>query len=233
MQVIVPCCADLSLAEHLHWTVVIFERHQTSAQHLDLLLSLKSTIDERYFHQCMKELDKDYRDKLILAGQCPVQSNGYDCGVHVLANAVYHMAGIEAPLAHDYALWRRICRNIYFRRPVNPYLQLLEYAMEEETATPTGEKIALSAIMSQDVSIGHRMARSVRTGNNQGDYFNSEPGKRTKYDQHLEWPIINKFPKADITYQPTIAESKLCITTYCVLPDYWKFHVLRLNLSKR
>ena len=186
-------------AEHSHWTVVIFERHQTFAQHLDLLLSLKSTIDERLFNQYMKELDKDYKDKVIFAAQYPVQSNRYNCGVHVLANAVYHMARIETPVAHDYAIWRRICRAICFRGPGNPYLQLLEYAMEEETATPRGEKIALSAIMSQDLSIGHEMARSIHTGNNQGDYFYSEPGKRTKYDQHLEWPIINKFPKADIT----------------------------------
>ena len=98
-----------------HWTVVIFERHRTFAQHLDSFPSLKSTIDERYFQQCMKELDKDYedKDKDIFAGRCPVQSNEYDCGVHVLANALYDMAGIEVPLAHDCPLWRRICRAIH------------------------------------------------------------------------------------------------------------------------
>ena len=41
-----------------------------------------------------------------------MQSNGYDCGVQVLANALYHMGGIEAPLAHDCGLWSRICRAI-------------------------------------------------------------------------------------------------------------------------
>ena len=55
-------------------------------------------------HQCMKELDKNYKDKVILPVQCPMQSNEYNCGVHVLTNALYHMIGIEAPLAHDYAL---------------------------------------------------------------------------------------------------------------------------------
>ena len=43
------------------------------------------------------------------ARECPIQSNGYDCGVHVLANALYQVTGTEAPLAHDCALWRRIC----------------------------------------------------------------------------------------------------------------------------
>ena len=95
-----------------HWTVVIFERHRTSARHLDSFPSLKSTIDERHFHQCMKQLDKDYKDKVILPVQCPVQPNGYNCGVHVLANALYDMAKIEAPIAHNCELWRRISRAI-------------------------------------------------------------------------------------------------------------------------
>lgn len=97
-----------------HWTVVIFERHRTSARHLDSFPSLKSTIDERHFHQCMTQLDEDDRDKVILPAQCPVQQNGYDCGVHVLANALYYMAKIEALIAHDCGLWRRISRAIIF-----------------------------------------------------------------------------------------------------------------------
>ena len=52
----------------------------------------------------MKELEKNYKDKVILPVQCPVQSNKYKCGVHVLANALYHITEIEAPLAHDCAL---------------------------------------------------------------------------------------------------------------------------------
>ena len=93
-----------------HWTVVIFERHSDSAQHLDSLPSVKSTVDEKYFHQCMKDLDEGYKDKTIVPTQRPTQSNAYDCGVHVLANSLYHMAGIlELPPAHDCALWRRIC----------------------------------------------------------------------------------------------------------------------------
>ena len=96
-----------------HWTVVTFRRERNSARHLDSFPSLKSTLDDHYFHQCMKELDKEYEDKDILVGQCPVQANEYDCGVQVLANALYVMGGrMEAPLAHDCGLWRRICRAI-------------------------------------------------------------------------------------------------------------------------
>ena len=98
-----------------HWTVVIFERHRTDAQHLNLFPSLKSTIDERHFHQCIKTFDEDCNDKVILPGRCPVQANGYGSGVHVLTNALYYIVGIEASLAHDCALWRRICRAILSR----------------------------------------------------------------------------------------------------------------------
>ena len=91
---------------------MIFERYQNSAWHLNSCPSLKSTIDESHFHQYMVALDKDYKDKIIVSNQCPVQANGYDCGVHVIVNALYYIARIEAPLAHDCALWRRICRAI-------------------------------------------------------------------------------------------------------------------------
>ena len=78
------------------------------AEHLDSYPSLGSTVDVAYFHKCMKDLDKDYIDKVISRGECPVQSNGYDCGGQVLANALYYMGDMKLPLAHDCGLWRRL-----------------------------------------------------------------------------------------------------------------------------
>ena len=67
--------------------------------------------DNRFtFRSC-----KNYKDKVVLPVQCPIQSKEYKCGVHVLATALYQMTGIEAPLAHDCELWRRICRAILSR----------------------------------------------------------------------------------------------------------------------
>ena len=68
-----------------------------------------------------------------------------------------------------------------------PYLQLLEYAMGEETATLEGEKIPVSAIKSEDVSIDHRPVRQVFNGTNQSEAFSSSFQQRdsTDYNNYL------------------------------------------------
>ena len=55
--------------------------------------------------------------------------------------------------------------------------------------------------------------------------------KRESYEDHLNWPMINRFPKANIVYQPTILEILKFSPRYCVLPDYYKFRVLVSGLA--
>ena len=165
--VIVP----LHHAQQLHWTLVVFKRHETSAQHLDSYPSVKSTIDETLFHQCMKELDKDYQDVTFVADQCPKQSNEYDCGVHVIANALYHMAGIEAPLTHDCVLWRRICRAILSRSVDEVSEDNEPLDMSAYSAEPIWEKVGKGAVLGSPrtrhrlVEQGFRALRSERNRN--------------------------------------------------------------------
>ena len=42
---------------------------------------------------------------------------------------------------------------------------------------------------------------------------------------------VNKFPNNDVIYEPSKGEAA-ALPDFCVLPDYWKYHVLRLNLKK-
>ena len=55
----------------------------------------------------------------------------------------------------------------------------------------------------------------------------------TGYDQRNKWPIINRFPGYDITHEATAEELGLYCKESCILPDYWKFQALRLQLARR
>ena len=105
--------------------------------------------------------------------------------------------------------------------------------MEEETATPKGDNITVSHIKPEDVSIAHRVRRPIFSGENRGGPFTSTVHLRTGYEDRPEWPIINDFPDEDVAYQPDDTEVETYCAAYCVLPDFWKFHVLRLGIAKR
>ena len=150
--------APVHHSEQSHWTVIIFNRHQPSAQHLDSFPNLKSTIDERHFHQCMKNLDKDYKEKAIHARECPIQSNGYDCGVHVLANALYQVTESEAPPAHDCALWRRICIAILSGR--------VDQVPEEDSKPLDTSSYSANLIWKKPASLGTGHHEAVEKGFN-------------------------------------------------------------------
>ena len=105
--------------------------------------------------------------------------------------------------------------------------------MEEETATPKGDNIPVSHIKPEDVSIAHRVRRPIFRDENRGEPFISTVTLRTRYEDRPEWPIINDFPDEDVAYQPEDTEVETYCAAYCVLPDFWKFHVLRLGMAKR
>ena len=59
---------------------------------------------------------------------------------------------------------------------------------------------------------------------------------RTNYAEKPEWPIINRFSAhiaVDITNNVTKEEFLLCYGTFTVLPDFWKFHAMKLRVENR
>ena len=96
------------------------------------------------------------------------------------------------------------------------------------TATPQGDRIPLSDIQQQHVSITYRPIRPVYKEDlkNVGSPFKGTIAKRGSYQDHLNWPLINRFPKPNVIYQPTIVEILNFYPRYCVLPDYYKFWIL-------
>ena len=101
-----------------------------------------------------------------------------------------------------------------------------------------GAKITLSQIALIHVSIEHRdpdsgIQREVFNGQNKGSLIVSAARERPGYEQHREWPLVNRFPSQDITYQPTAEEVDEYCEEYTVLPDWWKFQVLQLQCDKR
>ena len=101
-----------------------------------------------------------------------------------------------------------------------------------------GAKVTLSQIALIHVSIVHRdsdsgIQREIFNGQNKGSLIVSAARERPGYEQHREWPLVNRFPSQDITYQPTTGEVDDYCDEYTVLPDWWKFHVLQLQCDKR
>ena len=45
-------------------------------------------------------------------------------------------------------------------------------------------------------------------------------------------PVLNKFPTFDMTYRPTESDIEPHCIERVVLPDFWKFQVLRLGIAK-
>ena len=107
-QIILP----LYDRKYKHWTLVIVRRADYSTYHFDSCRSLGIVIDDDAVHRYMKELDPQYKSKDIISAQCPQQSNKYDCGIEVIANSLYQMAGIEIPGNHNCGAWRSLCQAL-------------------------------------------------------------------------------------------------------------------------
>ena len=102
-----------------HWTVAVFRRQDSAMYHLNSLPIPECKVGVDTFTQCMRSIDPSYPGKDIRPGECPVQPNGFDCGVHVIANSLYFMAGLQAPSTHNGESWRRLCRAMISRKVGN------------------------------------------------------------------------------------------------------------------
>ncbi|KAM5354617.1 hypothetical protein ACJ41O_001264 [Fusarium nematophilum] len=49
----------------------------------------------------------------VAVARCPRQDNWVDCGVAVLVNAIYILAGRTPPSENDYMLWRRVLASLF------------------------------------------------------------------------------------------------------------------------
>ena len=96
----------------LHWTVIIYQKAKVFVEHFDSCRDSKRFTDQDYFHRHMEEIDQTYQPKNIVAAECPQQRNGFDCGIHVIANVLHYVTGINPPSDHNGMVWRRLCRAI-------------------------------------------------------------------------------------------------------------------------
>ena len=48
----------------------------------------------------------------IVVAKCPQQSNGFDCGIHVIANSLFKMTKIDIPANHNCEIWRSVCHAL-------------------------------------------------------------------------------------------------------------------------
>ena len=58
---------------------------------------------------------------------------------------------------------------------------------------------------------------------------------RVKYDEQLEWPLVNTFPThihLDPTAEVTIEDFRKHSPPFTVLPDFWKHWALTLNVER-
>ena len=101
------------------------------------------------------------------------------------------------------------------------------------TATPKGTKIPIAQVQDSDISIAHRPHREVFNEANAGSAFKTEAAQRSSYQDHLDWPLVNRFPSADVTYEPTVTEIGEHCKDFCVVPDYWKFQILLNDVPNR
>ena len=104
---------------------------------------------------------------------------------------------------------------------------------KEPTATPRGVKISVSQIRQEHVDIDHRPIRPVFDGANAGSPFTGTVAQREEYGDHLDWPLVNTFPKPNVAYAPSITEITAFCPSYVVLCDYYKFWALASGMTAR
>lgn len=100
-------------AQRGHWTLAVIAVKEASIDVYDSLTHprLDELLVSRLegFAQGRAPQLKAWRTRLA---SCPQQSNGYDCGVHVIANAFFLMTDIPLPETHDCDAWRLVCHAL-------------------------------------------------------------------------------------------------------------------------
>ncbi len=155
-QIILP----LYDRKYKHWTLVIVRREDSSTYHFDSCRSLGTVIDDDTVHRYMKELDPQYQSKDIISAQCPQQSNEYDCGIEVIANSPYQMAGIEIPGDHNCGAWRSLCQALLSSHVAEVTRQTV---MPEHVLNNVDDIASLlrNDVLGRDDERRHQMARSI------------------------------------------------------------------------
>ncbi|MDI1492110.1 MAG: hypothetical protein OHK93_003322 [Ramalina farinacea] len=98
--------------QHVHWRLAVLKLDKFSLTIYDSLFS--GEID-----RALTERVQNFAEG-VASGQawttqwerCPQQSNGVDCGIHVIANAFFLMADKALPDSHDCDVWRLICKSL-------------------------------------------------------------------------------------------------------------------------
>ena len=107
---------------------------------------------------------------------------------------------------------------------------------EQDMATPLGKLVPVNEISGREVSIKHRPKREIFNGSNAGEKFKAKNSQeRVKYDDVLDWPLVNPFPER-LHSDPAVGDRSReefhdhC-PSYTVLPDFWKYWALRLKID--
>lgn len=120
-------------AQLVHWTLVVITFKDTSICVYDSLApkSIDGVLAKRLrdFAQGIAPGSQVWTVQLAV---CPKQSNGYDCGIHVIADAVFLMTKTGLPHHHDCDAWRLVCRALLGDRTEDPRLDdLPQFSLPE------------------------------------------------------------------------------------------------------
>lgn len=96
-----------------HWTLAVLNLEHSSISIYDSL-GRKQTSDpslaQRLQKFAMGVVDRPQQQWTLRSADCPKQSNGTDCGVYVVANALFIMTNNDLPQTYDCSAWRLVCR---------------------------------------------------------------------------------------------------------------------------
>lgn len=101
-----------------HWTLAILDLDKATVDHYDSLSTgVYSPIEA--LENFVKSLSagegngkiKTFQEWRFRGMHCPVQPNGYDCGVFAMVFAYHRMLGLDLPVKIDHRLWRKVLRR--------------------------------------------------------------------------------------------------------------------------
>ena len=100
-------------SQRKHWYLAVVMISDSTIKIYDSMSckeqSLSQSTDLESFVRKVKPQQQAW---VVRLAECPQQNNGYDCGVHVIVNALHVMAQDFLPAAYDGATWRLLCRSL-------------------------------------------------------------------------------------------------------------------------
>ena len=129
----------------MHWTLAVLHLEDSSIFNYDSLAG--DQVDSTLAHRLQKFAgglaDTQQQQWTVHLAQCPDQSNGVDCGVHVIANALFIMMSIDLPPAHDCDAWRLIYRALLGESVNDIPLDMLEHFRSPESSGSADEVVGV------------------------------------------------------------------------------------------